>query len=65
MPRKPVDPDKVKRWMAFLRNHKDAIAAMDFFAVPTASLRMLYVLFVIEHIDDVSSTSRPIPHRPG
>ena len=65
MPRKPVDPDKVKHWMAFLRNHKDAIAAMDFFAVPTASLRMLYVLFVIEHIDDVSSTSRPIPHRPG
>ena len=49
MPRKPVDPDKVKRWMAFLRNHKDAIAAMDFFTVPTASLRMLYVLFVIEH----------------
>ncbi len=49
MPRRPVDPDKVKRWMAFLRNHKDAIAAMDFFTVPTASLRMLYVLFVIEH----------------
>jgi hypothetical protein len=23
----------------FLRNHKDAIAVMDFFAVPTASLR--------------------------
>jgi hypothetical protein len=35
--------------MAFLRNHKEAIAAMDFFTVPTASLRMLYVLFVIEH----------------
>jgi hypothetical protein len=46
MPRRPVDPDKVKRWIAFLRNHKNAIAAMDFFAVPTASLRMLYVLFV-------------------
>ena len=49
MPRRPVDPDQLKRWIAFLRNHKDAIAAMDFFAVPTASLRMLYVLFVIEH----------------
>ncbi len=49
MPRRPVDPDKVKRWMAFLRNHKEAIAAMDFFTVPTVSLRMLYVLFVIEH----------------
>jgi len=49
MPARPVDPDRVKRWIAFLRNHKDAIAAMDFFTVPTASLRMLYVLFVIEH----------------
>ncbi len=49
MPRRPVDPDKVTRWMAFLRNHKDAIAAMDFFTAPTVSLRMLYVLFVIEH----------------
>ncbi len=48
-PARPVDPDRVKRWIAFLRNHKDAIAAMDFFTVPTASLRMLYVLFVIEH----------------
>jgi len=49
MPRRPVNPDKVKRWVAFLRNHKDAITAMDFFTVPTASLRVLYVLFVIEH----------------
>jgi len=49
MPQRPVDPDKVKRWIAFLRNHTDGIIAMDFFAVPTASLRMQYVLFVIEH----------------
>jgi len=32
-----------------LRNHKGGIAATDFFTVPTASLRMLYVLLVIEH----------------
>jgi hypothetical protein len=49
MPRLPVEPDRVKRWIAFLRNHKDGIAAMDFFTVPTASLRLLYVLFVIDH----------------
>jgi len=49
MPRRPVEPDKVTRWIAFLRNHKDGIAAMDFFTVPTASLRVVYVLFVIEH----------------
>ena len=34
---------------AFLRNHKDDIAAMDLFTVPTASLRLLYGFFVIEH----------------
>jgi len=49
IPRRPVDPDKLKRWVAFLRNLKDAIAAMDFFTVQTASMRMLYALFVIEH----------------
>ena len=49
MPRRPVDPDRLKRWIAFLRNHKDGIAAMDFFTVPTATFRPLYVLFVIEH----------------
>jgi putative transposase len=30
MPRRPADPAQLKRWLAFLRNHKDAIAAMDF-----------------------------------
>ncbi len=49
MPRRPVEPDKVKRWIAFLRNHKDAIAAMDFFTVPTVFFQVLYVLFVIDH----------------
>ena len=49
MPRRPTDPDKVKAWVAFLRNHKDDIAAMDLFTVPTASLRVLYGFFVIEH----------------
>ncbi len=49
MPRLPAAPDQVKRWVAFLRNHKDDIAAMDLFTVPTASLRLLYGFFVIEH----------------
>ncbi len=49
LPRRPAKPDQVKRWIAFLRNHKDAIAAMDFFTVPTASLRRLYAFFVVEH----------------
>lgn len=49
MPRRPADPDVLKRWLAFLRNHREGIAAMDFFTVPTASLRMLYCWFVIHH----------------
>jgi putative transposase len=49
LPRRPTDPDRVKRWVAFLRNHKDDIAAMDLFTVPTASLRVLYGFFIIEH----------------
>jgi len=49
LPRPPAEPDQLKRWIAFLRNHKDDIAAMDLFTVPTASLRLLYGFFVIEH----------------
>ena len=50
MPRRPAEPDQVKRWVALLRsNHKEDIAAMDLFTVATASLRLLYGLFVIEH----------------
>ncbi len=49
MPRKPSNPDQVQRWITFLRNHRDAIAAMDFFVVPTIALRLLYGFFVIEH----------------
>jgi len=49
IPIRPAEPDQVKRWVTFLRNHKDDIAAMDLFTVPTASLRLLYGFFVIEH----------------
>jgi len=51
MPQRPANPDVVQRWLAFLRNHKECIAAMDFFTVPTASLRVLYCWFVIHHED--------------
>lgn len=36
-------------WWTFLQNHTGAIAAMDFFVVPTATFRLLYVLVVIRH----------------
>jgi hypothetical protein len=41
--------DARKLWLIFLRNHREVIAAMDFFPVPTATFRMLYCFFVIRH----------------
>ncbi len=38
-----------KGWVTFLRNHREVLAAMDFFTVPTAMFRILYVWFVIHH----------------
>ena len=42
MKRAPRGPDQAKRWLAFLRNHREAIAAMDFFTVPTITFDVLY-----------------------
>jgi len=49
MRRAPRDPEPAKRWLAFLRNHREAIAAMDFFTVPTITFGVLYCFFVINH----------------
>jgi len=49
LPKHLPDPGRRQRWMTFLRNHRDAIAAMDFCVVPTVSLQPLYVWFVINH----------------
>jgi putative transposase len=38
-----------QRWRTFLQNHAGAMAAMDFFVVPTVTFRLLYVLIVITH----------------
>jgi hypothetical protein len=46
---RPPPPDAVKRWLIFLRNHREAIAAMDFFVVPTVTFRVLYGWLVIDH----------------
>jgi hypothetical protein len=43
------DEGKAKRWLAFLSNHREAIAAFDFFTVPTITFRVLYCFFVVEH----------------
>lgn len=49
LPKRKPDRDQRQSWTTFLRNHRDAIAAMDFLVVPTVRFKMLYVWFVIEH----------------
>src|ERR1700687_3729550 len=49
MKRAPRDPDRANRWLTFLRNHREAIAAMDFFTVPTITFGVLYCFFIIGH----------------
>jgi putative transposase len=45
----PRTPRANLTWTTFLRNHRDGIAAMDFFTVPTAMFRVLHVFLVIRH----------------
>lgn len=47
--RVPRDPGPAERWLTFLKNHREAIAAMDFFTVPTLTFGVLYCFFVIGH----------------
>ncbi len=49
MRKAPRNPEPAKRWAAFLRNHRESIAAMDFFTVPTLTFGVLYCFFVIAH----------------
>ncbi len=46
MKRAPRDPDPANRWLVFLRNHREVIAAMDFFTVSTITFNVLYCFFV-------------------
>jgi len=41
--------EPANRWSAFLQNHREVIAAMDFFTVPTLTFGVLYGFFVIAH----------------
>jgi len=49
LPRTEPDPGQRQRWTTFLRNHRDLIAGMDFFVVPTVRFQLLYVWFAIDH----------------
>ena len=47
MPRRPTRPSQT--WRTFLANHVQQIAAADFFVVPTATCRLLFVLVLLAH----------------
>lgn len=47
MVRRPKAPSQT--WRSFLNNHVRDIAAIDFFTVPTATFRILYVFIVLRH----------------
>jgi putative transposase len=49
MRRAPRNPEPAKRWLTFLHNHREAIAAMDFFTVPTLTFNLLCCFFIISH----------------
>ena len=44
-----LEPQTSTVSLAFLRNQREAIAAMDFFTVPTIPFRVLYCFFIIAH----------------
>ena len=45
--RTPRPPSQT--WRTFLDNHVGLLASIDFFTVPTATFRVLYVFFVLAH----------------
>ena len=47
MPRRRKPPSQT--WRAFLDNHVKELVTIDFFAVPTATFRVLFVLLVLAH----------------
>ena len=47
MPRRRKPPSQT--WRSFLRNHAQDLVSIDFFVVPTATFRTLYVFLVLEH----------------
>jgi putative transposase len=57
------DKAKVQRCLAFLQNHREVMAAFDFFTVPTLNFRVLYCFFLIEHhrrrILHINTTAQP------
>ena len=48
-PVSPEYPPSSPTWRTFLNNHSKDIVGIDFFTVPTATFRILYVLVMLNH----------------
>ena len=60
---KQRSPEPAQRWRTFLKNHMKVSAACDFFTVPTATFKVLYVFVVLSHdrrrIEHINVTAHP------
>ena len=52
--------DPSKRWLTFLRNHREVIVSLDFFTVPTVTFKLLYCFFASSTVAARSCTSIPL-----
>src|SRR5207237_566907 len=63
MPRRPKPPSQT--WRTFLQNHVADLVSVDFFVVPTATFRILYVFVVLLHhrrrVVHFNVTDSPLP----
>jgi transposase InsO family protein len=50
IPPKPRDPEKVQRWVTFIRNHMDHMVAIDLFKIPSWNFRTIYTVMFFIHI---------------
>jgi putative transposase len=48
LPKRPAKPPS-QTWRTFLDNHLGSLASIDFFTVPTATFRVLFVFLVLVH----------------
>jgi hypothetical protein len=48
MPKRPRKPPS-QTWRTFLANHLGSLASIDFFTIPTATFRVLFVFVVLAH----------------
>lgn len=49
LPKRSASPGSTQSWRTFLANHRDHLAAMGFFIVPTWNFRTLYGLAILRH----------------